>query len=121
MASASINEVPTASQVKPRERSVYVEAVQYTTLEENEIPRFMITPYPVSRDPSLSSTSTFRIMGMFCLVFSVVEMGISCFAYQYIISAGAYWSVIAGIIAGTSEAINECHQIGISSSLQVWI
>jgi hypothetical protein len=109
MASASINEVPTASQVKPRERSVYVEAVQYTTSEENAIPRFMT--YPALRDPYLSSTSTFRITGMFCLVFSLVEMGISCFVYQYIISAGAYWSVIAGIIAGTFEAINECHRV----------
>lgn len=115
MDSASTDELPTASQVKPRERSVYVEAVQYTTLEENGIPRFMITPYPVLRDPTLSSTSTFRIIGLFCLVFSVVEMGISCFAYQYITSAGAYWSVIAGIIAGTFDAINECHQVGFSS------
>lgn len=114
----SINEVPTASQVKPRERSVYVEAVQYTTTEENEVPRSQITLYPVLRDPSQSSTSTFRVMGMFCLVFSVVEMGISSFVYQYIISAGAYWSVIAGLIAGKAfEIMFECHLLGFTPNI----
>jgi hypothetical protein len=107
MASFKVPDVPAASQIIPRVRIIDVEAEQYTTLEEEEIPQSEITHHPNFCDPSLLSNSKFRIMGVLCLLFCAAELGITVIINQYTTDAGAFWSVITGIIAGTSEAINE--------------
>jgi hypothetical protein len=92
-----------------------VPAPQWTTSEEDEIPRFEVTPY---RDPTLSLTFTFRFMGALCLLFSAVDMGIGIVIGEYTSSAGAFWSGFCGILAGTLVANFECDQIYLHSNFR---
>jgi hypothetical protein len=111
MASTLICKVPVASQVEPLDRSVHVEAVQCTTSGGDEIPHSQPTPDRVLRGPPLSSTSTFRKMGMFCVVFCGIEMGLGGVVFAYTHDAGAFWSVVCGFIAGNIVAIFKCRQV----------
>lgn len=96
--------LPTASQVKPNDQISYVEAEGFTSFEEQNILRAA----PVNALSTASQThnpvirSAFKIFGMLCLACSIAEMGIGSFAYQYIKGAGAFWSVIIGVIAGSN-------------------
>jgi hypothetical protein len=66
-----------------------------TTSEEDEIPRSEITPHRVSRDPTLSSTFTRRLMGALCFLFSAVEIGIGIIISQYKYSAAHFGQLLA--------------------------
>ena len=94
--------LPTASQVKPSGHVAYVEAEGFTTFEDQNIlqlaPMSTVTPASQTHNPVIRSA--FKIFGMLCLACSIAEMGIGSFAYQYIKGAGAFWSVIIGVIAG---------------------
>jgi hypothetical protein len=94
MASVSTRNIPFAFRVNPpRVRLFEVEAVQCTTSEE--------APDRVLRDPPRCVPSIFKSLGMFCAVFCGVEIGIAGIIFDYTPDAGAFWTVIAGFIAGT--------------------
>lgn len=95
--------LPTASQIKPNGHIAYVEAEGFTTFEDQHIlqsaPVTVASPASQTHNPVIRSA--FKIFGMLCLACSIAEMGIGSFAYQYIKGAGAFWSVIMGVIAGS--------------------
>lgn len=104
MASALTYEIPSASQLNPRDRSFDVEAVQHTTSEEIEIPRYR--DRVLGDPPQLHNTRTFRIMGVVCTAFCAVELAIACDIALRTSDGGAMWSVFLGLFSGTFVAIN---------------